>query len=251
MKPFAKRGHFGEAVEYLAELIEHISLSTNRPGHSQEADAADRVADDSGDLFFTDPPYYDAIPYSHLSEFFSLWLAAGGTIPLSIDEITKRRANECIVDEGLGKTREFFEHKMAAALDAGRRVTKPDSLGVVVFAHKSTAGGETELSAMLEAGWIVTSSWPIDTERSGRLRANDSAALASSVHITCRPREHPDGSLPTKEVGDWRDVLDELPRRIHEWMPRLSEEGVVGADAIFACLARHSKSSAATAGSKR
>ena len=38
------------------------------------------------------------------------------------------------------------------------------------------------------------------------------------------------------EVGDWRDVLQELPRRIHEWMPRLAEEGVVGADAIFACL---------------
>ena len=37
-------------------------------------------------------------------------------------------------------------------------------------------------------------------------------------------------------VGDWRDVLQELPRRIHEWMPRLADEGVVGADAIFACL---------------
>jgi hypothetical protein len=40
----------------------------------------------------------------------------------------------------------------------------------------------------------------------------------------------------TDEIGDWRDVLQELPRRIHEWMPRLAEEGVVGADAIFACL---------------
>jgi putative DNA methylase len=38
------------------------------------------------------------------------------------------------------------------------------------------------------------------------------------------------------EIGDWRDVLAELPKRIHEWMPRLAEEGVVGADAIFACL---------------
>ena len=47
---------------------------------------------------------------------------------------------------------------------------------------------------------------------------------------------NPDGSLRTDEVGDWRDVLHELPRRIHEWMPRLASEGVVGADAIFACL---------------
>jgi adenine-specific DNA methylase len=62
------------------------------------------------------------------------------------------------------------------------------------------------------------------------------ASLASSVHLVCRPRENPDGSVRNDEIGDWRDVLQELPKRIHEWMPRLAEEGVVGADAIFACL---------------
>src|SRR5262249_32513469 len=62
------------------------------------------------------------------------------------------------------------------------------------------------------------------------------AALASSIHLVCRPRENPDGSVRADEFGDWRDVLQELPRRIHDWMPRLAEEGVVGADAIFACL---------------
>jgi hypothetical protein len=56
------------------------------------------------------------------------------------------------------------------------------------------------------------------------------------VHIVCRPRENPDGSLRTDEIGDWRDVLAALPKRIHEWMPRLRDEGIVGADAIFACL---------------
>jgi hypothetical protein len=64
----------------------------------------------------------------------------------------------------------------------------------------------------------------------------DSAALASSVHLVCRPRENPDGSVRTDDVGDWRNVLAELPGRIHDWMPRLAEEGVGGADAIFACL---------------
>jgi hypothetical protein len=69
-----------------------------------------------------------------------------------------------------------------------------------------------------------------------RVSAQGQARLASSVHLVCRPRENPDGSVRTDEVGDWRDVLAELPRRIHDWMPRLAEEGVVGADAIFACL---------------
>lgn len=62
------------------------------------------------------------------------------------------------------------------------------------------------------------------------------ARLSSSIHLVCRPREAPDGALIDDRIGDWRDVLDELPRRIRSWLPRLAEEGVVGADAIFACL---------------
>src|SRR5207244_1333474 len=150
-------------------------------------------------------------------------------LPLDEKASLKRRAEECIVDEGLGKSRDFFESKMTKALSEGRRVVRPTALGIIVFGHKSTAGWEAQLGAMLEAGWIITASWPIDTERSGRLRAHDSAALGSSIQIVCRPRENPDGSVRADEIGDWREVLQELPRRIHEWMPRLDEEGVVGA----------------------
>src|SRR5205814_10314122 len=58
----------------------------------------------------------------------------------------------------------------------------------------------------------------------------------SSVHVVCRPKGKSDGMARLDNVGDWRDVLAELPRRLHEWMPRLAAEGVVGADSIFACL---------------
>jgi hypothetical protein len=82
---------------------------------------------------------------------------------------------------------------------------------------------------------VITGSWPIDTEKADRMNAQGTASLASSVHIVCRPRES-QGKSAKDKVGDWRDVLLELPRRIHEWLPRLAKEGVVGADAIFACL---------------
>jgi putative DNA methylase len=111
----------------------------------------------------------------------------------------------------------------------GRRICKLSGLGVVVFANKETTAWEAMLAGLIQAGWVVTASWPIDTESANRLRAKESAALASSVHLVCRPRSN-------KEMGDWRDVLSELPMRMHEWMPRLANEGVVGADAIFACL---------------
>jgi hypothetical protein len=69
-----------------------------------------------------------------------------------------------------------------------------------------------------------------------RIAAVGQARLASSVHLVCRPRKKLDDSMRTDDIGDWRDVLAELPKRIHDWMPRLQSEGVVGADAIFACL---------------
>src|SRR5262245_33316539 len=104
--------------------------------------------------------------------------------------------------------------------DDGRRARRGPACSrtgrhrVIVFAHKSTAGWEAQLKAMIEAGWVVTGSWPIDTERADRMRARDSAALASSVHLVCRPRERADGSVATNDVGDWRSVLEELPHRI-------------------------------------
>lgn len=128
------------------------------------------------------------------------------------------------------KDRAFFEAEMRRALAEARRVLTADGVAVVVFAHKTTSGWEAMLSALLDAGWTVTGSWPIDTEMATRLRARDSAALASSVHIVCRPRDERAG------VGDWREVRDEIERRVAEWLPRLREEGIEGADAIFACL---------------
>jgi hypothetical protein len=56
------------------------------------------------------------------------------------------------------------------------------------------------------------------------------------VHLVCRPRKLKARAIEPDDAGDWRDVLQELPKRLHEWMPRLADEGVVGADAIFACL---------------
>lgn len=107
-------------------------------------------------------------------------------------------------------------------------------MGVIVFANKTTSGWEALLNSICDAGWIVTASWPIDTERASRSAGQ--ARLQSSVHLVCRPRENYSDSQHATNIGDWRDVLAELPRRIHDWMPRLAEEGVVGADAIFACL---------------
>jgi adenine-specific DNA methylase len=220
-------------------VIENLALVNLHHGEVVQGSATSHpLPDDSADAFVTDPPYYDSVPYAALSDFFYVWLkrAMPDSWQGENEHELSPKNDECIVDEASQKTKLFFEQCMAKSMVQGRRILRQNGVGLIVFAHKSTSGWEAQLQAMVDAGWIVTGSWPIDTEMSTRLRARDSAALASSVHIVCRPRHQPDRATSIAETGDWRDVLQELPRRIHEWMPRLASEGVVGADAIFACL---------------
>jgi putative DNA methylase len=235
---------WGGACEWVSKVLEHNAKCAMRSGTAAVASAtAQPLPDDTADAVITDPPYYAAIPYADLSDFFYSWLkrSLGDVHPDLFRLALAPKDDECVQLSHRAamyrhKDGAWFEQMMTKACAESRRVAKPSGISVVVFANKETSGWEAMLAALISSGWIITGSWPIDTERSGRLRAMDSAALASSVHLVCRPRENPDGSVRMDEVGDWRDVLTELPRRIHEWMPRLAEEGVVGADAIFACL---------------
>lgn len=232
------------ACDWVRRVIEANANAHTEPGTAIQASALSHpLPTDAADATITDPPYYAAIPYADLSDFFYGWLRRTlGAVhkDLFTTELAPKE-DECVSLSHRAamyrhKDGAWFEAKMAQACSESRRVTKPSGVGLYVFANKETQGWEAMLGALIGAGWIVTASWPIDTERGGRLRARNSAALASSVHLVCRPRENPDGSLRTGDIGDWRDVLAELPKRIHEWMPRLAAEGVVGADAIFACL---------------
>jgi putative DNA methylase len=227
------------------EAIRGIASAIHRPGTIAQADAAAHpLPDDSVDFVCTDPPYYNAVPYADLSDFFYVWLRRS-VLPYHKDVLkgnaTPKDAELCEMsgwDEVryANKDKKFFESGMTRVMEEARRILQPHGIAVVVFAHKSTSGWEAMLQAIVDSGWMITASWPIDTEMESRLRAKNSAALASSVHLVCRPREDVDGKLRANEVGDWRDVLAELPKRTRDWMARLSSEGVVGADAIFACL---------------
>lgn len=237
-------GGFSGAFEWIVKVLEREKRLGQAPGHVEIASAAAHpMPSDSADAFITDPPYYDAVPYSHLADFFYVWLRRSlETIHTDLfrAEATPKSA-EIVVDRPheLSTSKKgiaFYECELTKAFAEGRRVTRPDGVGVIVFASKTTASWEAILKAVVDARWIITGSWPIDTEMEARVAAQGQARLASSVHLVCRPRENPKDSEHTDEIGDWRDVLQELPRRIHEWMPRLAEEGVVGADAIFACL---------------
>jgi len=242
---FAEANPFGGSVGDWMSAVDCVGVAIDAAsdsggtGHVEQADATRHpLPDDSAAAFVTDPPYYDAVPYSDLSDFCYVWLKRSlpGSFQKAFAAIVTPKAEECIVDDAKDKDKAFFERTMMRAMSEGRRVTMPHGIGVVVFAHKSTAGWEAQLTGMIDAGWIVTGSWPIDTELETRLRGMNSAALASSVHLIVRPRERSSGESLKGVIGEWREILAELPKKLDEWMPRLANEGVVGADAIFACL---------------
>lgn len=250
---FAEANPFGKASGDISELAAwHIEGIVNTDlifgdvgtAHVARASATNSpLSDDFVNAVVTDPPYYDAIPYSHLSDFFYVLLKRSLTAlyPDLFSENVVDKVSEIVVDRPHSlssslKDISFYESELCKAFIDANRVLRPDGIGVIVFASKTTASWEAILAAVVNAGWIITGSWPIDTEMETRVAAQGQARLASSIHIVCRPRENPDGSVRTGDIGDWRDVLAELPKRIHDWMPRLAEEGVVGADAIFACL---------------
>ena len=232
---------WASAISSVAKVLEITSWELIS-GQVQQADATDHpLPDQTTGVWFTDPPYYDAIPYSDLSDFFLVWLKR--TLPDSPllrdpfdpDNQLSPKTAEAVQDEtkqanGRPKDREWFEATMAKAFAEGRRVLSEDGIGSVVFAHKTTEGWEALLSGMIRGGWTITGSWPIATEMASRLRARDSAALATSIHLICRPRPE------DAPIGDWADVLRELPIRVADWIERLQGEGIRGADLVFACI---------------
>ncbi|PWU13194.1 MAG: DNA methyltransferase [Verrucomicrobia bacterium] len=244
---FAEASFVGEqAGDYSVTLETMIKVAERLTGilktaQVQQADACDSpLPSSSAHVWFTDPPYHDNVPYADLSDFFLVWLKRALPRnrllrdPFDPKNLLSPKERELTVTTAAGedsppKSTDFFLAGMTKAFQEGRRVLKEDGVGCVVFAHKTTEGWEALLTGMMRAGWTILASWPITTELANRMVARDTAALAASVHLVCRPRTE-------DTVGDWSEVLRELPNRVAKWMERLQTEGVRGADLVFACI---------------
>ena len=234
--------NFGAALEWIAKVVESGSLPVKAAAQVSLQDARKSpLPTGASGVYFTDPPYYDAVPYADLSDFFFVWLKRilsdhplfrypdepGQSLTPKSPEIVQDETKK--TRDGLPKDKYYFENAMQLTFAEGRRLLEDSGIGCVVFAHKTTEGWEALLSGMIRGGWVLTSSWPITTERAVRLRARESAALSASVHLVCRPRTN-------GGIGGWEDILQELPPRIADWIERLSSEGIRGADLVFSCI---------------
>jgi len=223
-------------LEPMLETIFHLSQVNSSPAAVKQASATELPYPDSYfDAVFTDPPYYDNVPYSYLSDFFYVWLkrSIGNLYPELFMTPLTPKSKEIVAyskrEGGFEAGKKYFEDMLKRSFKEMARVLKPDGIATVVYTHKSTSGWETLINSLLESDLVVTASWPIDTEMKARLRAKESAALASSIYFVCRKMER-------EETGWYNEVKEKIKNYIHKKLERLWEEGVSGADYFIAAI---------------
>jgi putative DNA methylase len=239
-----RTGSYTGQLEWLAQFAAHAARCATSASTSQVSAATAQSAKGDFDAVITDPPYYDAIPYSDLMDFFYVWLrrSLNGLSP-EIDEAfrdplgpkwnAEKKDGELIDDASRfggdrAASKAAYEDGMFRAFQACDRVLVPDGRMVVVFANKSPNAWETLVSAIIRAGFVVDASWPIQTEMGNRTRALSSAALASSVWLVCRKRPE------TARPGWDNRVLDEMRENIYAQLREYWDAGIRGPDFVWA-----------------
>lgn len=227
---------YGSGIDAISNTIKALTL--NKLASVIRCSATTLpLESDSLEAVITDPPYFDSVPYADLSDFFYVWFkrSIGHFYPEHFSGKLTPKKKEAIMEPSRhggdkAKAAKAYEDMMHQAFCEASRVLKANGVMVVVYAHKTTAGWASLIDSLRRAGFTITEAWPIDTERSGRLRGQNSAALASSIFLVARKRTN-------SEIGDYAmDVKPQLAEIVKERVKTLIEEGVTGADLIIACI---------------
>ena len=238
-------GGFVQAIEWIARVCEHAQEATASasPATVLRQSAIDLQLGEF-DLICTDPPYYDAIPYSDLMDFFHVWLrrVLHGLSPATNAAFAEALGPKWDAGENDGEliddasrfggdrsaSKQSYEDGMARAFGRFHASLRDDGRLVVVFANKQPDAWETLVSALIRAGFVVVGSWPIRTEMQNRQRSLSSAALASSIWIVCRKR-------PVAARAGWdRRVLEEMRKNITAQLREFWDAGIRGPDFVWA-----------------
>jgi putative DNA methylase len=212
-------GSFSNSLLWTAETIE--GLRGEGKAAVSQADAASR---DFVGVVSTDPPYYDNIGYSDLSDYFYVWLRRSlrNTHRDLFSTMVVPKAEELVANpyrhDGKDGARAFFEDGFRSVFARAREAARDDLPITVWYAFKqsetdesgeASTGWETLLDGMVRSGWMITATWPSHSELGNRMRSIDSNALASSIVLSLRPR--PEGAPTTDKRGFIAALEDELP----------------------------------------
>lgn len=228
----------GSALNQLEWITRYIESESNSPFAALFANASSgekgQFAAKTLTAVVTDPPYYDAIAYADISDFFYVWMkrTLGDIYPINFATPKTPKAEECTAlkhhhHNSEAEAKKHFENKLTAIFDAIEYQTS--EIVSIMFAHQSTEAWTTLCNSILGARMNITGSWPMDTEMANRSLGLAGAALESSVTVSCRPSER-------NGFESFKRVKRAIETKVTEEVNALYELGFRGADLLTACF---------------
>ena len=243
----------GASVDWIVAALKGLPSHNVIPGISKQKDATTSFEQENHPLVFTtDPPYYDNISYAELSDFFYVWMrkTLNSVYPALFDTLATPKEKELVAapyrfNGNKEKARQFFEEGLQKAFQQTYRASHPDYPFSVFYAFKQTetedndnpagkavfsTGWETMLEGLIQAGFSITGTWPMRTERNGRMIAVSSNALASSIVLVCRPLPK-DATKATR-----RQFLNALQRELPAALQAMQQGNIAPVDLAQASI---------------
>jgi hypothetical protein len=189
------------------------------------------------------------VMYAELADFFYVWLkrTAGLLFPEQfVDHLTDKDreavANPAkfkdfskVKGSGGAKKRAArdYQERMQAIFAEARRVLKPDGIMTLMFTHKATGAWDALAKGLVDAGFVITASWPIQTEAEGSLHIKDKNAAKSTIFLVCRPRQTPAADA---EARYWEDVEPKVTNIVLQRVWEFQAMGMRGVDLYLSCF---------------
>ena len=213
--PFSSStGCFSNMVDWIVKCIDNFPIA------QFEAEVSQRDAQSDCGLrnimISTDPPYYDNIDYADLSDYFYIWMRRSlkDSYPGLFSTVLVPKTEELIATPfrhggSMEKAKSFFESGMLSASKQMYLYAREDVPVTIYYAYKqsdsdadgtASSGWETMLNSIVKAGFAITGTWPMRTERGNRMRGNGSNALASSIVLVCRKRPEDAPQTPRRNL---------------------------------------------------
>ena len=210
----------------------------------KSGDDLDHIPNGTVDAVVMDPPYYDNVMYAELSDFFYVWLKrTAGYIDPAMATLFRRiltdKEHEAVANPARFKGQKGakalagrdYQERMALIFTECRRVLKPDGILTLMFTHKATGAWDALTKGLMAAKFVITASWPVNTEAEGSLHIKDKSAANSTILLVCRPREE---RTADSEIHYWEDVEREVAAAVRLRVGEFQAAGITGVDLYLA-----------------
>ena len=207
------------------------------------ADSIDHITNASVDVIVMDPPYYNNVTYAELADFFYVWekRTLGYVLPELFRTTLTDKDHEAIANPARFKGQKGaaalanrdYRERMASIFAESHRVLKPSGIMTLMFTHKATGAWDALTKGLMQAGFTITASWPINTEAESSLHIKDKAAANSTIFLVCRPRVE---RAADSAESYWEDVEPQVAGAVRERIKEFQDAGIGGVDLYLACF---------------